>query len=35
VYLLAPDGGVVGMFRYGTAPEEMAAAIRQHMKANS
>jgi len=26
---------VVGMFRYGTAPEEMAAAIRQHMKANS
>ena len=35
VYLLAPDGKVVGMFRYGTAPEEMALVIRQHMKANS
>ena len=33
VYLLAPDGGIAAMFRYGTPPEEMATTIRQHMKA--
>ena len=33
VYLLAPSGGIASMFRYGTPPEDMAAAIRQHMNA--
>ncbi len=33
VYLLAPDGKIAAMFRYGTAPEEMADTIRQHMRA--
>lgn len=32
VYLLDPEGKVVSLFRYGTAPEEMAAIIRQHMR---
>ncbi len=32
IYLLDPDGKVVSLFRYGTAPEEMAAIIRQHMR---
>lgn len=35
VYLLAPNGKVAGMFRYGTPPEDIAAAIRQHMRSNS
>ncbi|MBS29256.1 MAG: hypothetical protein CL566_10110 [Alphaproteobacteria bacterium] len=32
VYLLDPAGKVASMFRYGTPPEEMAEAIRQHMR---
>lgn len=32
VYLLAPSGEIASMFRYGTPPADMAAAIRQHMK---
>lgn len=35
VYLLDPHGQVASMFRYGTPPEEMADAIRQHMQARS
>lgn len=33
VYLLSPSGEIVSMFRYGTPPTDMAAAIRQHMNA--
>jgi cytochrome oxidase Cu insertion factor (SCO1/SenC/PrrC family) len=33
VYLLDREGDVASMFRYGTAPEDMAAAIRQVMAA--
>lgn len=33
VYLLDPDGNVASMFRYGTPPEEMAATIRQLIRA--
>lgn len=33
VYLLAPNGKIASMFRYGTPPADMAATIRQHMKA--
>lgn len=32
VYLLDPQGNVATLFRYGTAPEEMATIIRQHMR---
>ncbi|MGB0570848.1 MAG: SCO family protein [Alphaproteobacteria bacterium] len=32
VYLVDPKGAVASMFRYGTPPEEMAGAIRQHMR---
>lgn len=32
VYLIAPNGKIVTMFRYGTPPENMATAIRQHMR---
>lgn len=32
VYLIDPQGAVASMFRYGTPPEDMAAAIRQHMR---
>jgi protein SCO1/2 len=32
VYLLDPEGNVASLFRYGTAPEEMASIIRQHMR---
>jgi protein SCO1/2 len=32
VYLIAPNGKIVTMFRYGTPPENIAGAIRQHMR---
>ncbi|MBT3808838.1 MAG: SCO family protein [Rhodospirillaceae bacterium] len=32
VYLIDPQGAVASMFRYGTPPEDMADAIRQHMR---
>ncbi len=35
VYLLAPSGEIAAMFRYGTPPEDMATAIRQHMRGNA
>jgi protein SCO1/2 len=35
VYLLAPSGEIAAMFRYGTPPEDMATAIRQHMRGNT
>ncbi len=35
VYLIDPKGAVASMFRYGTPPEEMADAIRQHMRARA
>lgn len=35
VYLIDPKGAVASMFRYGTPPEDMAATIRQHMRARA
>lgn len=35
VYLVDPKGAVASMFRYGTPPEDMADAIRQHMRARA
>lgn len=35
VYLLDPEGQVAAMFRYGTAPEDIAGAIRQHMRSRA
>ena len=30
-YLMAPDGQFLGMFSYGTDPDELANAIRKHL----
>lgn len=35
VYLVDPKGAVASMFRYGTPPEDMAEAIRQHMRSRA
>ncbi len=35
IYLLAPSGEIIAMFRYGTPPEEIANAIRHHMRGNA
>ena len=35
IYLLAPSGEIIAMFRYGTPPEEITTAIRHHMRGNA